>query len=76
MNGPFNARTVLDIRGKFYTLLATTIPPEIIMATVCYELVRCCGPATEMIWNIASSYDVLLKRCQKDIFALEAFAAR
>ncbi|CAD7935613.1 unnamed protein product [Amoebophrya sp. A25] len=76
LQGPHNPRTLLDIRSKFYTLLAATVDSGTIMTTVCDQLAQRSPYIISAIWNVASIYDVMLKKCGKEIFALEAFAAR
>lgn len=74
--GPFTPRSIIEVRSKFYTLLAATISSQTILTNICEEMCILAPMITELVWHVASVYDVTLAKAGKEIFALEAFAAR
>jgi hypothetical protein len=69
-------RTLLSVRAKYYTLLAATLSGSEILRTTAEEMARLQPHLAEIIWHVASVYDVMVHKCNKEIFPLEAFAAR
>jgi replication factor C subunit 3/5 len=70
-------RQLLKVRGKLYELIASCIPPEVIMKRLCAALLkRAPLPVQHEVSFHAASYDHRLHGGQKAIFHLEAFIAR
>lgn len=74
--GALDPKTILECRGVFYALLASTMHPHFIIEKVCQEICRIAPTMAPTVWYIASHYDIGASKSNKEIFALEAFAAR
>ena len=73
-----NPAALLEIRGKYYELLARLIPASVILKRIASRLVDSTpSRATQMeIVHWAAVYDQKMRRGGKEIVPLEAFTAR
>ena len=73
-----NPAALLEIRGKYYELLARLIPASVILKRIASRLMDSTpSRATQMeIVHWAAVYDQKMRRGGKEIVPLEAFTAR
>ena len=72
-----NPRKLLEIRNKFYELLAHSIPTDLIFRGLLQEVTKKCDLQLKMqIATMAAEYEHRMHYGSKVIFHLEAFAAR
>lgn len=70
-------KVLLDIRNRFYDLLARAVPCDLIFRGLLQECIKKCDDQLKReIISIASEYQHRMIRGSKPIFHLEAFAAR
>ncbi|EKX52843.1 replication factor C subunit 3 [Guillardia theta CCMP2712] len=70
-------KKLLEIRGQFYELLASCIPPELILQKLALELLRKLDDSVKVdILQNAAFFEHRLQLGSKPIFHLEAFAAK
>lgn len=69
--------SLLDVRNKFYQLLANCIPADVIIKNLIFEILQHVDSQLkkEMI-GIAADYEHRMRLGNKAIFHLEAFAAK
>lgn len=66
-----------QVRGKVYELLANCIPPELIMRTLLFELLRKLDDELRhKATDLAAMYEHRLQEGSKAIFHIEAFVAK
>ncbi|KAI8928720.1 P-loop containing nucleoside triphosphate hydrolase protein [Entophlyctis helioformis] len=70
-------KALIDIRGKLYTLLSNCIPPEVIIKTLAFEILKNVdGELKRDIVGHAADYEHRMRLGTKAIFHLEAFVAK
>lgn len=70
-------KRLLEVRDRFYELLAHCIPSDVIMRGLCGELVRNCdGMLKCEVVQLAAYYEHRIKLGSKDIYHIEAFVAK